>query len=220
VTALFRTLVPSGVVVVEGPILTEEIQLYDEEMAEITGASQTRRVEFLTGRLYARKALVSLGVVDHPLRVGSGHQPMWPEGIVGSISHSATWCVVVAARDSLISNIGVHVQDHSLGDGAPVSRGAPLRSGADVSGTEVATDQELDDLRAAGVDDPVALVVSAKTSVCKAWHGDPVAAFDDVTIRVVGTGLVGELDADACRARFEIRWATGGSRLATVAVPA
>ena len=48
-------------------------------------------------------------------RLGPNRAPLWPRGIVGSISHCEGYCAVVAAR-----------QDRFAGLGLDVERGEPL----------------------------------------------------------------------------------------------
>ena len=206
-TALVRQLVPEGVEVVEGPVLAGEIRLSDAEMAFIGDADPARRLQFLTGRLYARKALASMGIHEYPLVCGPRREPLWPSGIVGSISHSATWCAVVVASVTQVAGLGVDIED------LPVS----TTSTGPQSG--IASLTELDVLRGEGAEDPVTLAFSAKDSVYKARRPSRALEYADVVIGNGNEGLVAQVNADAPPSLFRVRWATGGSRLATVATP-
>ncbi len=81
-----------------------------EEIAFLQRAVEKRRREFSTGRFLAAKALAELGVKETVVKRGSANEPVWPAGIVGTISHDAELCVVVVARDSCSSGIGVDIE--------------------------------------------------------------------------------------------------------------
>ena len=83
--------------------------LYPEEAACIRGAVEKRRREFTAGRQCARAALASLGIARFPLLVGPQREPLWPPGIVGSISHGAGRCAVVACRAGAIVGLGLDI---------------------------------------------------------------------------------------------------------------
>jgi len=81
-----------------------------EEVALTRDMIPKRRSEFLSGRSCARKLLRRLGVADQPLLVGRNRAPQWPEGIVGSISHTGGACVAVVGRALSVRAIGVDVE--------------------------------------------------------------------------------------------------------------
>jgi enterobactin synthetase component D len=68
-----------------------------------------RRAEFLAGRFAARTALAALGIDATPGRDAEG-RPLWPAGIVGSITHGAgrALCAVASSRDVL--GVGIDVE--------------------------------------------------------------------------------------------------------------
>lgn len=68
------------------------------EATAIIGAAQVRREEFLAGRASARRALAALGEADVPIGVGPAGEPVWPSGIVGSITHTRTVAAAAVAR--------------------------------------------------------------------------------------------------------------------------
>jgi 4'-phosphopantetheinyl transferase EntD len=81
------------------------------ELAELDAAAGARRRDdFIRGRVAARRALGELGVRQQPIPIGAWHQPLWPEGVVGSISHAAGAGVAVAARVTDLRGIGVDVE--------------------------------------------------------------------------------------------------------------
>jgi len=70
--------------------------------AVFLGRSVPRRAqEFAAGRVCARRALAEFGIEDFPIERGADRQPIWPVGMVGSITHTLGFCAaVVAARDT------------------------------------------------------------------------------------------------------------------------
>lgn len=66
-----------------------------EEIAAAAPMVQKRALEYLTGRTCARGLLRRLGFADAPLIADETRAPPWPDGVVGSISH--TDGVVIAA---------------------------------------------------------------------------------------------------------------------------
>jgi 4'-phosphopantetheinyl transferase EntD len=109
VTEVLRALFPPGVEVEAARPEDVEGRLFPEEEALIANAIAKRRLVFRGGRILARRALARLGVVESPLPA-KNRRPVWPEGIVGSISHADGCCVVAVARRGEIVGIGVDVE--------------------------------------------------------------------------------------------------------------
>lgn len=76
--------------------------LLAEEQPLVAGASTARRAEFATGRHCARLALASLSPAlgRMPVLADARGAPVWPAGVVGSITHCPGWTGAVAARAS------------------------------------------------------------------------------------------------------------------------
>ena len=68
------------------------------EQAAIIHAVDKRRREFMAGRTCARRAMVALGEQAAPIPQGKDRAPIWPQGVVGSITHTDTRCAVAVAR--------------------------------------------------------------------------------------------------------------------------
>jgi 4'-phosphopantetheinyl transferase EntD len=84
--------------------------LRPEEAACIGRAAPRRRSEFGTGRACAREALARLGIHDFPLLVGPSRAPVWPRGVVGSLSHCRGYCGVAVARSDAVLGLGLDVE--------------------------------------------------------------------------------------------------------------
>ena len=130
-----------------------------EEAAYVCSAQPSRREEFLTGRWCARSALLQLGVPPSPIGIGPLQQPLWPPGVVGSISHDAGIAVAVVAQAESCRGIGIDLLENE-------SAGRAL---SEASGIIASWDEERDACLAASRPvDPRALVFSIKESVIKA----------------------------------------------------
>jgi 4'-phosphopantetheinyl transferase EntD len=72
-------------------------------------ATSARQREFTRGRACASRVLHELGVPAQPVARGTEGEPIWPAGVVGSISHAEGLCVAVGALASAVGAIGVDV---------------------------------------------------------------------------------------------------------------
>jgi 4'-phosphopantetheinyl transferase EntD len=106
-----RHLFPSGTLSLLEAI--EEIQLSaaPEELKFVARAVPKRRREFLAGRTLSRRALAQIGLEVEALAAAEDRRPIWPPGVVGSISHSDRWCGVVVARRHPVVGLGLDVED-------------------------------------------------------------------------------------------------------------
>lgn len=81
-----------------------------QDEAVVARAVPKRQREFRSGRNVARAALNDLGRPASVIPVGLKGMPIWPEGILGSISHCDDMSVAVVARSGDVSGIGVDVE--------------------------------------------------------------------------------------------------------------
>ena len=96
------------------PRLVDEA-LFPEERAFIARAVDKRRAEFGSARLCARQALSQLGAAAVALVPGADRAPVWPVGVVGSITHTQGYCGVVVARAERHASLGLDAeQDRPL----------------------------------------------------------------------------------------------------------
>ena len=84
--------------------------LYPEEAAHLGKAVAKRVGEYTAGRLCARHALAQLGIDGFPLRVGEDRRPLWPAGVVGSITHTHGFAGAVVVRREGFRSIGVDAE--------------------------------------------------------------------------------------------------------------
>lgn len=87
--------------------------LFDEELQSVARAIATRKIEFAAGRACARRALGMLGSPEQAIRSGVGREPLWPEGIVGSITHCTEYCAAAVAHAEEVLSIGIDAEPNA-----------------------------------------------------------------------------------------------------------
>jgi len=87
-------------------------QLHPLEQEALGDAvSAKRRQDFILGRAAARKSLSAIGFpVVSPVLRGEQREPLWPVGVVGSIAHSGSYGIAVAAWQQDVPALGVDIQ--------------------------------------------------------------------------------------------------------------
>lgn len=106
-------LFPEGVVVVVATPEMYEADPFEEEKAHVAKAVEKRRREFVAGRAAARAAMAELGFESVSLPAAGDRSPIWPAGVVGSISHTRGCCVAAVARADRFESVGVDVEEAS-----------------------------------------------------------------------------------------------------------
>jgi 4'-phosphopantetheinyl transferase EntD len=92
--------------------------LFPEEEAFIGKAVEKRRREFATARACARAALARLGLPPVAIVPGAGGAPLWPSGIVGSVTHCDGYRAAAVARVRDVLTVGLDAEpDATLPDG-------------------------------------------------------------------------------------------------------
>jgi 4'-phosphopantetheinyl transferase EntD len=83
----------------------------EEDVAISSLASATRRANWTRGRVAAHIALGKLGTAEGAVGRGKAGEPIWPDGISGSISHCAPWSVAAATQSSHCVFLGIDLED-------------------------------------------------------------------------------------------------------------
>lgn len=107
---VLRELFPSSVITEEGTLEALQQEILPQELRCVERAVDKRRREFIAGRVAARCALARLGVRDFALLMGEDRRPRWPQGVVGSISHTEGYCGVAVARSTEVSAVGLDIE--------------------------------------------------------------------------------------------------------------
>jgi 4'-phosphopantetheinyl transferase EntD len=87
-----------------------------------------RRMLYAQGRAAARDALQQLGVAPVAIGRGAGGQPLWPEGIVGAISHTNSLALALVGWRRDYVGLGVDVEELGRGVDARIARLVALPS--------------------------------------------------------------------------------------------
>ena len=85
-------------------------------------ALEQRRTYFALGRAAARDALAELGLPEVVIGRGPAGEPLWPDGIVGAISHAGDTAVAVVGRNTDYAGLGVDVEELARGPSARAAR--------------------------------------------------------------------------------------------------
>jgi 4'-phosphopantetheinyl transferase EntD len=157
---MITEILPPAAIAVEAFGDPPEAMLFPEEEAVIARAVEKRRREFATARTCARAALATLGLPLAPILTDERRAPIWPDGVVGSITHCDGYRAAVVARECDVMTIGIDAEVHEA-----------LPPGVlDL----VALPAEHDRLHRLAADTPELcwdrLLFSVKESVYKAWY--------------------------------------------------
>ena len=87
--------------------------LPDEEPL-IARSVSGRRNEFVTVRHCARVALSRLGVEPVPILKGEKGEPRWPDGVVGSLTHTRGYRGAAVGRSPAIRSVGIDAEPHDV----------------------------------------------------------------------------------------------------------
>ena len=91
-----------------------ELEPMPEERALIARSVDTRRSEFVTARHCARVALEKLGVPPAPILKGDKGEPQWPDGVVGSLTHTRGYRGAVVGRSAVVRSVGIDAEPHDV----------------------------------------------------------------------------------------------------------
>ena len=106
--ALVSMLADGFVVETAAPSIQDS--LFPEEIAYLARSVQSRQAEFGTARVCARKALSELGGPSCALVPHADRAPRWPEGFIGSITHTKDCCAVVVTHLHRVAGLGTDIE--------------------------------------------------------------------------------------------------------------
>jgi 4'-phosphopantetheinyl transferase EntD len=161
--------------------------LFPEEEALVAKSVAKRRNDFATARACARRAMAGLGLP--PVAVLHGHRgrPLWPEGVVGSLTHCAGYRAAALARAKDVLSLGVDAEPH-----------APLPAGVREAVTLPAESERIGPPAPEGSDEIHwdRILFSAKESVFKAWYPVTRTELDFVQADVTFHRAAGQVGPD------------------------
>lgn len=85
-----------------------------EEEELVARSVETRRNEFVTARHCARLAMQRLGVPPAPILKGDKGEPRWPDGLVGSLTHTRGYRGAVVGRAAAVRSVGIDAEPHDV----------------------------------------------------------------------------------------------------------
>lgn len=116
-------LLPPGAAVAALGVQEATGSLLGSEAAAARTMAPARRLEFAAGRQCARTALVRLGGSgEQAIPRGPGRNPLWPTGIVGSITHGAGLAAAALAPARLCPGLGIDLEEPAALDASLVNR--------------------------------------------------------------------------------------------------
>lgn len=135
--------------------------LFPEELAVIATALERRRREFATARSCAHAALARLGLPPAAILPDRKGAPVWPDGVVGSITHCIGYRAAAAAAAAQVAAVGIDAEPNR-----------PLRTDGMLD--VIAGEQERARLAGLAGQAPGVcwdkLLFSAKEAIYKAWY--------------------------------------------------
>jgi 4'-phosphopantetheinyl transferase EntD len=115
--ASLSTLLPADIAVVQKWKSAPLDSLSVEEQAMVSVACTKRKLEFATGRWCAREALKAKGIEGFSLLSDARRAPVWPSGIVGSITHTDGFCAAAIGLRDAYAGIGIDAElDGQVGE--------------------------------------------------------------------------------------------------------
>ena len=106
------------------------VQVNESHQALLHRSEELTTKQSATGRYAARQALQQLGLENATIPKGNKGEPQFPDGFVGTISHSKDWAVALACTAGKYSSLGVDLE----------------KTGRQFNSQRVATDIELEAL--------------------------------------------------------------------------
>jgi 4'-phosphopantetheinyl transferase EntD len=207
---VLRALLPPHVALAESDAPLDDGTAHAAERDAEAGMAPARRAEFRTGRALARTALTRLGRPAVGIAAGPSREPVWPDGVVGSITHCRGRYAAAVASTAEVEALGI--------DAEPDAPLPPEVRAVVASPTELAA------VAAQGL--PDRLLFCAKEAVFKAWFPRERSWLDFLDVEV-------SVEVDVEPGRFRVRpvaehaawvagldgrWARDGRHLAAVAL--
>ena len=107
---ILEPLFPDNVMSVFSESVPANMDRYPEEEQFTKRMVKRRLREFQHGRNCARLALSMLGQPPGPIRRGKHHEPLWPAGFIGTISHTGSYAAAAVAATDLFLGIGLDME--------------------------------------------------------------------------------------------------------------
>lgn len=171
--------------VVPAQSLREEDVLPGEMALLRPGTTQRRRLSFMLGRQAGHEALTVAGYGSQAILAGSRREPVWPEGVCGSITHTTEVGAALVGPADKTDGIGIDFE---------VSQSAPELDSTVLVPEEL---EWLDRLESAERAEAVLCLFSAKECIYKAFFPrvQTYFGFDRATLTPGQDGFTARLQA-------------------------
>jgi 4'-phosphopantetheinyl transferase EntD len=173
---------------------SQDVPLLPLEAIHVASAAPKRQRDFALGRFCAHAGLVQMGRDEPVIPVGPGGAPVWPAGIVGSITHTRGYAAALVAPQDCFHAIGMDAERI----GGVTEALFPRLFGA--------AEQEW--LMALNVEKrAVAMTVffSAKESFYKAFGAKARLSFRDIHVEMQGDGFIARHADRLAQGRLAVR---------------
>ncbi len=137
----------------------DESFLSPDQHSYVRDVSAKRRWEYVAGRQCAQIALTAVGYEGITVPSGKSGEPIWPQGIVGSITHCEGYAAAAIALNSGIVSLGLDAETNQ-----PLSDKVLKRIG---NPEEI---QWVKRTKGSEYPNPGKILFSAKEATFKAWH--------------------------------------------------
>ena len=99
-------------ILMSGDLVTDAIKAVNQdEWQQVASASPKRQREFLCGRYHAHRLLEAMGYTDTTIDRDERGCPLWPEKVVGSISHTSDFCIALVANQRRYASVGIDLEE-------------------------------------------------------------------------------------------------------------
>lgn len=152
--------------------------------SKLDNAVVKRKAEYLAGRYGAKCALDKLAIHKWQVKTGKHRQPLWPDKVTGSITHSSAFAAAAVTNHSAVKGIGIDIEPVMTRDITqqvmPIVMSEQEREYCD----SIARDcQSMDVLTF------YTLVYSAKEAIFKAWYSLVEQYFDFNAVTLVNINI-------------------------------
>jgi 4'-phosphopantetheinyl transferase EntD len=171
---------------------------------QIVASALKRQAEFFYGRLCARAALRRMGVAADALQlpIGCRREPLWPAGVIGSITHTPAVAAAIALpATGKWRGVGIDIEAILSADAAAAARSVVVSSAE----THYLTPFEA----GLGAHVPLTLVFSAKESFFKAVHGVVGRYFNFDAVQLIRIDLASQTLILQLRETLCAQWRAG-----------
>jgi 4'-phosphopantetheinyl transferase EntD len=172
----------------------QPLPLRPHEAMLVASAADKRRRDFALGRACAHDALAALGHDHGEIGRGEGGAPLWPPGVVGSITHTKGYAAALVAGARRFAGVGVDAERV----GGVTDDLWPRLFGADEC-------EHLMGLDGAGRQLIATLFFSAKETCYKAWAMKGALPFREIHVVPDNSGFIATWSGKKLRGRYAVQ---------------